>query len=56
MKKILILSANPKNTDHLRLDEEVRGIQAALKQSQNREQFQMLRFLQCELKTCVVLC
>ncbi|MDR9895379.1 CHAT domain-containing protein [Aetokthonos hydrillicola Thurmond2011] len=45
VKKILILSANPKNTNHLRLDEEVRGIQAALKQSQNREQFQIVTFL-----------
>lgn len=45
MKKILILSANPKNTNQLRLDEEVRGIQAALKQSQNREQFQIVTLL-----------
>ena len=45
MKKILILSANPKNTIQLRLDEEVRGIQTALKQSQNREQFQIVTFL-----------
>lgn len=42
MKKILILSANPKNTDHLRLDEEVREIQAALKISKNREQFEVV--------------
>ncbi|KST63727.1 CHAT domain-containing protein [Mastigocoleus testarum] len=45
MKKILIFSANPKNTEKLRLDEEVREIQKALKQSQNREQFQIFTFL-----------
>ncbi|MDZ8257015.1 CHAT domain-containing protein [Nostoc sp. ChiQUE01b] len=45
MKKIVFLSANPKNTNQLRLDEEVRGIQAALKQSQNREQFQIVTLL-----------
>ena len=39
MKKILILSANPKDTSKLRLDEEVREIQAALKRARNREQF-----------------
>jgi|GEM_PF-274124 len=42
MKKILILSANPKNMDKLRLDEEVREIQAALEQSKNRDQFQLI--------------
>ena len=45
MKKILILSANPKDTTKLRLDEEVREIQKALKQSQNREQFQIVTLL-----------
>lgn len=45
MKKILIISANPKNTDKLRLDEEMREIQAALKQSKNREQFQTVTLL-----------
>lgn len=39
MKKILMLSANPKNTDRLRLDEEVREIQAALDQG-NRQPVQ----------------
>lgn len=42
MKKILILSANPKNTNYLRLDEEVREIKAALKLSKNREQFEII--------------
>ncbi|WP_017314445.1 CHAT domain-containing protein [Mastigocladopsis repens] len=42
MKKILILSANPKDTNKLRLDEEVRKIQAALKRANNREQFEIV--------------
>ncbi|NMG10208.1 CHAT domain-containing protein [Brasilonema sp. UFV-L1] len=42
MKKILILSANPKNTDQLRLDEEVREIQSALERSRSREEFQVI--------------
>ncbi len=42
MKRILILSANPKNTNQLRLDEEVREIKAALKLSKNREQFEII--------------
>ena len=42
MKRILILSANPKNTNQLRLDEEVREIKAALKLSKNREQFEVV--------------
>lgn len=42
MKKILILSANPKNTNRLRLDEEVREIQAALDQCKNRDQFELM--------------
>ena len=41
-KKILILSANPKNTDQIRLDQEVREIQAALKRAKNREQFEIV--------------
>ena len=39
MKKILILSGNPINTDRLRLDEEVREVQLALERSKRREQF-----------------
>jgi len=42
MKRILILSANPKNTDKLRLDEEVREIQAALERSRTRDQFEIV--------------
>jgi AAA-like domain/CHAT domain len=42
VKKILILTANPKNTDRLRLDEEVREIQAALDQSKNRDEFEIM--------------
>jgi hypothetical protein len=42
VKKILILSANPKDTNKLRLDEEVRKIQAALKRANNREQFEIV--------------
>ncbi|PIE35709.1 hypothetical protein CSA56_03070 [candidate division KSB3 bacterium] len=41
MQKILILAANPKNTDRLRLDEEVREIEEGLKRSRNREQFEI---------------
>ncbi|MDZ8051277.1 MAG: AAA-like domain-containing protein [Aulosira sp. ZfuVER01] len=42
MKKILILSANPKNTAKLRLDEEVREIQAGLERARIRDQFEMI--------------
>ncbi len=42
IKKILIVSANPKNTDKLRLDEEVREIQAALKRANNRDEFEIV--------------
>ena len=38
-RTILILSANPKNTGRLRLDEEVREITEGLKLSKNRDQF-----------------
>lgn len=41
MKKILILSVNPKNTDKLRLDEEVREIQIALKLATHRAGFEI---------------
>jgi hypothetical protein len=37
--KILIVAANPKDTSRLRLDEEVREIEAALQRSQRRNQF-----------------
>ncbi|MDF5731930.1 MAG: AAA-like domain-containing protein [Rhizonema sp. PD38] len=42
MKKILILSANPKSTNKLRLDEEVREIQVALERAKHREQFEII--------------
>ncbi|GAB1543772.1 hypothetical protein NUACC21_64480 [Scytonema sp. NUACC21] len=42
MKKILILSANPKNTNKLRLDEEVREIQAGLERAKTIEQFELI--------------
>ena len=42
VKKILILSANPKNTSKLRLDEEVREIEAGLERCKYREQFQII--------------
>ena len=42
MKKILLLSANPINTSHLRLDEEVREIKNTLQLSPNREEFQII--------------
>nr|WP_236117081.1 CHAT domain-containing protein [Hassalia byssoidea] len=42
LKKILILSANPTNTNQLRLDEEVREIEAALERSRSRDRFQII--------------
>lgn len=42
MKKILVLTANPKNTDKLRLDEEVREIQAGLERARRRDQFEVI--------------
>lgn len=42
MKKILILTANPKNTDKLRLDEEVREIQAGLERARKRTRFEIV--------------
>ncbi|MEH2248919.1 CHAT domain-containing protein [Nostoc sp.] len=42
MKKILIVSANPKDTNKLRLDEEVREIQEALKRANNRSCFEIV--------------
>ncbi|GAB1543327.1 hypothetical protein NUACC21_60010 [Scytonema sp. NUACC21] len=42
MKKILILSANPTDTTKLRLDEEVREIQAGLERAKKREQFEII--------------
>lgn len=50
MKKILILTTNPKNSDKLRLDEEVREIQEGLQRfpyekalpSRSRDQFEII--------------
>lgn len=42
MRTILILSANPKNTNPLRLDEEVREIQICLERSRQRDQFNVI--------------
>lgn len=39
VKKILILSANPKTTPRLRLDEEVREIEEGLRRAKHRERF-----------------
>ena len=41
IRKILILAANPKNTSQLRLNEEVREIEEALRRSQHRQQFEL---------------
>ena len=41
VKKILILSANPKQTSRLRLEEEMRQIEEMLKRSQQRDQFEV---------------
>ncbi len=42
MKKILILSANPKDTSPLRLGEEVREIEGALQRAKNRDKFEIV--------------
>jgi CHAT domain len=42
VKKILILSANPQNTEQLRLDEEVREIQTGLEHSKMRDGFEII--------------
>lgn len=42
MRKILILAANPKHTNQLRLDEEVREIQEGLQRSRSRDQFEIV--------------
>ncbi len=42
MKKILILSANPINTNKLRLSEEIREIRVALERAQNRKAFELI--------------
>jgi len=42
MKKILILAANPTDTNKLRLDEEVREIENAHRQATNREEIAII--------------
>ncbi|MEA5553043.1 AAA-like domain-containing protein [Anabaena cylindrica UHCC 0172] len=42
MKKILILTANPTNTQTLRLNEEVRNIENAQERSQKRDEFKII--------------
>ncbi|MCP4698767.1 MAG: SUMF1/EgtB/PvdO family nonheme iron enzyme [Gammaproteobacteria bacterium] len=42
MKKILLFSANPKTTPYLRLDEEVREIQAGLERARQRAEFELI--------------
>jgi hypothetical protein len=39
--KILFLAANPKDTDQLRLDEEIRGIKQSLRQAEFRDMFEI---------------
>lgn len=41
-QKILILSANPKGTSKLRLDEEMREIKEGLRRSQQRDEFEII--------------
>lgn len=40
-KTILFLAANPKNSTQLRLDQEVKEIDAGLQRAQKREKFQL---------------
>ncbi len=42
VKKILLLSANPTDTSKLRLDKEVREIQAGLERAKRREEFEII--------------
>jgi CHAT domain len=43
IKTILVLTANPKSTLRLRLDEQVRDIKQGLDRSQNRDQFKLVQ-------------
>jgi uncharacterized protein YjbI with pentapeptide repeats len=43
IKTILVLTANPKSTLRLRLDEQVRDIKQGLERSQNRDQFNLVQ-------------
>jgi hypothetical protein len=42
VRTILILAANPKSTDRLRLDEEVKKIEQGLERSKRRDQFKLV--------------
>jgi hypothetical protein len=42
-KRILILAANPVNTERLRLDQEVREIDDGLRRSEHRDQFELVQ-------------
>ncbi len=42
MKRILILTANPKDIGRLRLDEEIREIEAGLQRARSRDQFEII--------------
>lgn len=50
-KKILILSANPKNTPRIRTYEEVHKIEAALNLAKNRHQFSIHQIWKTDLKS-----
>jgi hypothetical protein len=41
MRTLLILAANPKGTERLRLDEEVKRIEQGLERSKKRDQFKL---------------
>ena len=42
MRTLLILAANPKGTERLRLDEEVKKIEQGLERSKRRDQFKLV--------------
>ena len=48
VKTILVLAANPKTTSHLRLDEEVREIDAGLQRARKREKFDLQQQTSCK--------
>jgi hypothetical protein len=43
VKRVLVLAANPKDSSRLRLDVEVRDIEAGLQRSKNRDQFELIQ-------------
>ena len=50
VKTILVLAANPKSTSHLRLDEEVREIDAGLQRARKQEAFNLKSNLEFNLQ------